>query len=229
MTLKHWLRGRLPVGLRRALREVRDEVAISRRHRKAVGLARKYASAKSIKLNIGCGPNIKPGWVNIDMMGNVDLQLDMRENIPLPDESAQIIYSEHFFEHLGYPTDVLHFLEECRRILEPGGVFSVGVPDTEWPLRDYGGDGHGGYFEAAHVQRWHPDWCRTKMEHINYHFRQDGQHRFAWDFETMERVLLDAGFVEIRRRSYLPGLDTDTRAPGTLYVDATKPPKEDLS
>ena len=136
-----------------------------------------------------------------------------------------MIYSEHFFEHLDYPSVTMHFLSESFRILEPGGIFSVGVPDTRWPLRDYVGNGDLGYVEAMEARRWHPDWCRTRMEHINYHFRQDGEHRFAWDFETMEQALCDVGFVEIRQRKYLPERDTESRALGTLYVDAVRPPK----
>jgi predicted SAM-dependent methyltransferase len=148
----------------------------------------------------------------------------MREAIPLSDGSAKTIYSEHFFEHLDYPTDAMRFLRECFRILEPHGIFSVGVPDTRWPLRDYGDNGDGGYFGATETHWRHPDWCKTKIEHINYHFRQDGEHRFAWDFETMEQALRNTGFVEIRQRPYRPEIDTETRALGTLYVDALRPP-----
>jgi predicted SAM-dependent methyltransferase len=224
MKLKSWLKERMPVGLQRAIRGLRQEPVILQLHRKGCRSADKYANAKSLKLNIGCGVNLKPDWVNIDLVRNADLTLDMREPIPLPDGSAQMIYSEHFFEHLDYPTDAMRFLSECFRILEPQGTFSVGVPDTRWPLRDYGDNGDGGYYEAA-VNRWHfPDWCRTRMEYINYHFRQDDQHRFAWDFETMEQALRNTGFVEIRQRAYRPELDTETRALGTLYVDALRPP-----
>jgi predicted SAM-dependent methyltransferase len=203
------------------MRGLRQELSISRAHRRSVRAARKYAHAKALKLNIGCGPNLKPGWVNIDLVACADLQLDMREAMPLPDKCAQMIYSEHFFEHIDYPRDAMHFLSECHRVLEPGGVFSVGVPDTSWPLLDYGGTGPGGYFETAH--RWHAGWCKTKLEHINYHFRQDGEHRFMWDFETLEGALARSGFTNIERRDYRPGLDTESRALGTLYVDATKP------
>jgi hypothetical protein len=215
----------LPVGLRRATGDLYRELVILRLHRKGCRSARKYANAKSLKLNIGCGGNLKRDWVNIDLVSNVDLQLDMRETIPLPDGSAQMIYSEHFFEHLDYPSAAMHFLSESFRILEPQGIFSVGVPDTRWPLRDYVGNGDLGYVEAMEARRWHPDWCRTRMEHVNYHFRQDGEHRFAWDFETMEQALCDVGFVEIRQRKYLPERDTESRALGTLYVDAVRPPK----
>jgi SAM-dependent methyltransferase len=92
-----------------------------------------------MKLNIGCGPNRKKGWDNIDLLPDVDLSLDMREAMPFSENSATIIYSEHFFEHLDYPEPAKRFLKECHRILRPGGIFSVGVPDTEWPLLAYVG------------------------------------------------------------------------------------------
>ena len=96
----------------------------------------------------------------------------------------------------------------------------MGVPDTEWPLHDY--IKPNGYIHEA--EKWHPDWCTTKLEHINYHFRQDGEHLFAWDFETMEKALRQAGFSKIVRRNFSPELDSERRAIGTLYVDAIKSP-----
>jgi hypothetical protein len=55
-------------------------------------------------------------------------------------------------------------------------------------------------------------------------FCVDGQHRFAWDFETIEQALRNTGFIEIRQRAYRPEIDTETRALGTLYVNALQPP-----
>jgi len=59
------------------------------------------------------------------------------------------------------------------------------------------------------------------MEHINYHFRQGNEHRFAYDFKTLQLALQQAGFVEIRRRLFRS--DLDSWELGTLYVDAIKP------
>jgi predicted SAM-dependent methyltransferase len=106
-------------------------------------------------------------------------------------------------------------------VLEPGGLFSVGVPDTEWPLAEYAGQKSDGYYQHAR-ERWHPEWCQTEMEQINYHFRQQGEHRFAYDFETLARALSSAGFQDIRRRDFDPELDSADRKLGTLYVDALK-------
>jgi predicted SAM-dependent methyltransferase len=131
-----------------------------------------------------------------------------------------MIYSEHFFEHLQHPRDTTRFLSEAFRLLEPGGVFSVGVPDTEWPLKAYSDD-KDSYFPTA--KNLHPPKCKTKLDHINYHFRQDGEHKYAWDFETLKNALEEMGFRNCIRRDPDPALDNKSRFIGTLYVDCVKP------
>src|SRR4051812_26234397 len=102
----------LPSGLRASLRLVRDEVSLYRRHRKGVKKAIAHAGQKNLKLNIGCGPNLKTGWINIDLFDpRADLALDMREPMPFRTNSVAIIYSEHFFEHIDYPGPAKRFLK----------------------------------------------------------------------------------------------------------------------
>jgi predicted SAM-dependent methyltransferase len=176
-----------------------------------------------LKLNLGCGPHVKPGWINIDLFTHdVDLSLDLREPWPFADNSATIVYSEHVFEHFEHPAETVHFLRESLRVLESRGTFSLGVPDTEWPLKAYG-DPANEYWSVCEQRQWHPKSCRTQLDHINYHFRQDGEHKYAWDAETLLGVLAEAGFAEIRRRDFEPGLDLEGRRLGTLYAEAHKP------
>src|SRR5262249_42604438 len=109
------------------------------------------------------------------------------------------------------------FLTECFRLLRSKGLFSVGVPDTGWAL-----DATADWIDAARRHGWHSG-CSTKMERLNYHFREGGEHKYAWDFETLEKTLQNAGFINIRRRDFDPELDSKSRAVGTLYVDALRP------
>jgi predicted SAM-dependent methyltransferase len=187
------------------------ELGALRRHRIAVRKARKYARANALKLNVGCGDNLKTGWVNIDSSAKADLQLDMRERMPFPNRSVRMIYSEHFLEHLNYPEDAKRFLTESFRVLEPGGTFSVGVPDAGGALLWYANTCDR---RQGQPNPWHPEWCKTEMEHVNFLFRQGFDHRFAYDFETVEHALKEAGFVEIRRREFDPGLDSMVRESG---------------
>ncbi|MDG3087801.1 methyltransferase domain-containing protein [Vibrio hannami] len=184
-------------------------------------MAKEYQNQMQLKLNIGCGKKPKLGWVNIDLKPSADLTLDAREPLPFSDNSCSAIYSEHFLEHLEYPKQTYFFLKECFRVLEPGGEFSVAVPDTEWPIAEYLGTRNDGYFDIAKKQ-WHPEWCVTRMEHINQHFREYHDHKFAYDFETLEHVLYKAGFSVVRQREYDPQLDCPVRRTGTLYARASK-------
>jgi predicted SAM-dependent methyltransferase len=207
--------------LRRSVRQVGEELRIYRRHRLGVRKARRSVGDLPLKLNLGCGPNSKPGWLNIDLFhSGADLHLDLRERWPFPDGSVAYIYSEHAFEHFEFYEEVPHVLSESLRVLQPEGVFDVGVPNAEWALRAYGNPDHD-YWPCTPL--WHPNTCETQLEHINYHFRQRGEHKYSWDEETLRRSLQRSGFACIARRPYDATLDTESRRIGTLYMRAIKP------
>lgn len=212
---------KFPQGLQSALINLKREVTFALRHYKGVRVAKKYVGRGQLKLNIGCGKKLKAGWVNIDLKTSADLTLDVREPLPFPDNSCSVIYSEHFLEHLEYPNQVSSFLKECHRVLDTEGEFSVAVPDTEWPITEYIGIRSDGYFEMA-KKKWHPNWCVTRMEHINHHFREYHDHKFAYDYETLEHVLREAGFSVVYKREYDERIDCPVRREGTLYARAFK-------
>jgi SAM-dependent methyltransferase len=89
-------------------------------------------------LNLGCGARYHPDWINIDIVarGPEVLEHDLRRGIPLPDASCAVVYHSAVLEHLR-SSDAAGFLAECRRVLRPGGVLRVGVPDLEAICRLY--------------------------------------------------------------------------------------------
>ena len=55
----------------------------------------------SDKIDIGCGKNKRDGFVGIDMVDfGQEILWDVRDGIPLPDDSVSCIYTSHFVEHL---------------------------------------------------------------------------------------------------------------------------------
>ena len=197
--------------------------------------AGKFRGRTGLKLNLGSGGKLKDGYLNIDFHPKAELRLDLRRRIPLPDDSCEVIFSEHFLEHLEYPEEADAHVLDCRRLLAAGGTLKLSVPDTEWPLREYA-DPDGEYLAACEREGWHPEECTTWLEHLNYHFRQrwtgtsrmDFQcHRFAYDFETLSKLLDRHGFTEVRRRDFEQGLDGAHRSPGSLLVTATNPGPEE--
>jgi predicted SAM-dependent methyltransferase len=217
-----------PWHARKVLAQATQELDLALHHFRAARHAEAVlGGAVEKKLNVGCGPNVKDGWVNIDLDPASNLQLDIRRPLPFPDRSCDFIYGEHVFEHLSYPGDAEQFLRECHRVLKSGGILSIGVPDLEWPLQEYA-TGRMDFFDWSERQSWAPRWAVTRLDKINYIFRQqnentDADHKYAYDFETLGQRLRDAGFVKVRRREFDPSLDSDERKTGTLYCDAETP------
>ena len=222
-TIKQIARSHTTAGFRRSVRNLYTEFQMQRTHFAAVKQARKYPKEAGLKLNLGAGGDPRPGWVNVDLAARAaDLRLDLRECLPFDDQTVSTIYSEHFLEHLEYPTDVLSLLRESLRVLAPGGLFSVGVPETQAALVNYV-ERDDELFERLMATGLYPEWCDTWMHQINHHFRQGNEHKYAYDYETLEKILHGVGFVSIKRREFDASLDSEHRKLGTLYVDAHKP------
>lgn len=83
-------------------------------------------------LNLGCGSRYHPAWINIDIAphGSGVINHDLSENIPLESSSCDVVYHSAVLEHIR-PSDIKAFLGECKRVLKPGGILRVGVPDFE--------------------------------------------------------------------------------------------------
>lgn len=89
-----------------------------------------------LRLHFGCGPKLMSGWVNID---RVALYSDVRADVdlgalPWGDASVDEILAEHVFEHLTFAEEEPVW-REAARVLRPGGVLTIEVPDFEWVCR----------------------------------------------------------------------------------------------
>jgi predicted SAM-dependent methyltransferase len=106
-----------------------------------------------VLINIGCGRTFHPAWRNFDL-APVDPgveHIDIRASLPLANSSCDAVYHAHVLEHLD-PAEGRRFIHETARILKPGGITRVVVPDLEQIARIYlqqlevaaaGGDGTG--------------------------------------------------------------------------------------
>lgn len=210
----------------RCVRNLQGEYRMWRKQRRSVALVPALVARGPVRLHLGCGEIYKPGWVNIDVYHippcTPDLLLDLRRPLPFPDKSCTEVYSEHVFEHLPFPHDARALLRETLRVLAPGGRVSIGVPEPRTVLAAYLADTPEPYFDYFFH---HPSVARhlgTKMEAVNWLFRQGGEHHFIYDFPTLEKFLLETGFQRVARRDFDPARDSETRRHGTLYVDAWK-------
>ncbi|QDT03590.1 hypothetical protein K227x_19740 [Rubripirellula lacrimiformis] len=89
-------------------------------------------------LNVGCGRCYHPAWTNIDLVAATPevRAYDLRRGLPYADHSFDGVYHSHVLEHLS-PDAARSMLRECRRVLSPGGVLRVVVPDLEGITQQY--------------------------------------------------------------------------------------------
>ncbi|GGD05262.1 class I SAM-dependent methyltransferase [Nocardioides daphniae] len=177
------------------------------------------ATTHPLRLHLGSGGEHKDGWINIDCVGDpVELAWNLVHGIPFSDGSAQAIFHEHLFEHIPLQAG-LGLMDECFRVLEPGGILRVGVPDAGALIRSYVGDGE--YVDALHPGR--PTRLLGVQELFYWH-----AHVTMYDDETLATVFRAGGFPDPVKRKYQDtdlekAPDTPTRASQTLYMEARKP------
>jgi len=90
-----------------------------------------------MKLHLGCGKNVLDGYVNVDkyVTGENIRNMDILK-LPWGDEEVDEILAEHVVEHLSFSEEGI-FFAEAYRLLKPGGMLSVEVPDIEWVLVEF--------------------------------------------------------------------------------------------
>ncbi|MGB3204746.1 MAG: methyltransferase domain-containing protein [Crinalium sp.] len=95
------------------------------------------------------------------------------DRLPFDDNSLSYIFSEHFFEHLFFD-EALSLLQECQRILKPGGVIRTCVPDAD--LRAYAPPEPVGY----------PD--------VKLAWNHPSKHKTRWSVYNLTEALRVTGF-----------------------------------
>src|SRR5436190_9427731 len=140
------------------------------------------------KLHLGCGPQILPGWVNLDNVKypGVDKVVDITKGLPYKDVSR--VFAEHFIEHLAYD-DALALMRECRRVLSDDGVLRLSTPNLDWV-----------WVTHYRLDMTEPEQVQACFA-LNRAFRGWG-HQFLYNERTLRASLLDAGFATIRRCEY---------------------------
>jgi predicted SAM-dependent methyltransferase len=178
-----------------------------------------------MKLHLGCGSRYIPGFVHIDAQAapHVDI-VGPVERLPMPDNSVSLIYASHVLEHFGrYAFKAV--LEEWFRVLQPGGVLRLSVPDFSACAAIY--------YENGLV-----DGLSGLVGLIIGGQRNEHDfHKMLFDEDFLRTVLLDIGFREVRRwdwrstehtgvddysQAYIPHLNKEHGRLMSLNLEAVK-------
>lgn len=184
--------------------------------------ARRIVNGSSeVKLHLGCGRQIKQGWINIDS-GNtfrnkakLDLSCNLVRGIPFPSGTVDFIFHEHLIEHL-HRKDGLKLTKECFRVLKPGGILRIAFPALEDAISCY----QAGYPDYEWYFRIYPNRRNlTPAEIFNCDLRENGEHRHFYDEQDISKLVVEGGFdadmisfhpVSESSHAALSGLETRT-------------------
>lgn len=245
--ISNWLRPLLSEGdgtyltpLGRAAVELRNEIRTARISRRSRKVFEALAGRRGLKLHLGSGSDVRPGWVNVDLLTRADSQVplvgnqpgdvafvnyDVRRRIPLEDGCCKLVYSSHMFEHLEH-ADAVRLMRDCHRLLEPGGVFRVSIPDFRSCFRAYL-ERDIEFFTLIDETELVPGGRSedlTLVDFINYTVYQHGQHRSIFDEEKLVHLLTGIGFSHVARSEFQPAIDPGSpqRQRYSLYMEAVK-------
>jgi len=110
-----------------------------------------------MKLNLG-GEKSKEGWYTVNFLNKSPDIIWNLNNFPYPPDNNTIeeIYMRMTLEHLNEPVKVLN---ECYRILKPGGIITLIVPY-----------GFTTQFKPFHKHNFMPQWFKSyiRIYNVNY-------------------------------------------------------------
>jgi predicted SAM-dependent methyltransferase len=181
------------------------------------------APPASRRLQFGCGAFPAPGWINtnLDPGPGVDLVGDIRNGLPLSANSIQYIASMHALCELPY-LDVVPALRELHRVLEPGGVLRLGLPDLDRAIAAYR-SGDRAYFTIPDDET--PSIDGKLVVQMTWY----GTNRMMFTVRLAQELLERAGFRDVRRAAfrettsrYPEIVELDNRPKESFFVEALK-------
>jgi SAM-dependent methyltransferase len=200
----------------------------------------------------GCGMSAPPGWRNFDASPTLRFERlplvgrlyaknrtrfpenveygDIVRGLPVPPSSCEGVYCSHVLEHLAL-TDFRLALRNTWRILVPGGLFRMVLPDLEQSVKAYSADPTEAAAPAFMQETGLGVESRaTGLGGLLASWLGNSRHLWMWDFKSIEPELRASGFVAIRRASFGDGsepafreVEDEERWNGCLGVECRRP------
>jgi predicted SAM-dependent methyltransferase len=195
-------------------------------------------TARLDRLNLGCGPSAPSDWVNVDgswnawfshhrrlrraleLVGVINannqgarwnvspLVHDLKRRLPFPDNTFSAIYASHVLEHL-YRNQAQELLGECKRVLKPGGIVRLVVPDLHSMVENYvkckrDGDTFAADNLNERLAFRSPTPPAGNILTRSYAVWKDfHSHKWMYDSDSLTHYLALAGFQKVSRKEFL--------------------------
>ena len=178
------------------------------------------------KINMGCGwRNFGSSWIHIDSgdYGHLDYT-SITDLSQFDDNSIDLIYSSHVIDYFDRE-QVLPLLEEWYRVLKPGGILRVAVPNFEQISKLYS--------EGRYPLNYFVGLLYGKMPMGS----ETIYHRTVYDFDSLKNVLESLSYKKVslydwretshsefddHSQAYLPHMDKDSGTLMSLNVECVK-------
>lgn len=165
------------------------------------------------KLHLGCGKKRFAGWYHVDALDypHVDHVGPVQDLSFIEDGVVEVIYACHVLEHFGRK-EYMSVLREWRRVLQPGGILRLAVPDYRACAELY---------LSGRLKRGLED-VRGLM--VGGQRDQYDYHGMVFDKPDLSHALQEAGFSSVREwdwrktehtsiddysQAYLPHMDKE--------------------
>lgn len=194
---------------------------------------------RGLLLHVGCGFVTPPEWVNLDASWNLVAArvpglrrilravglisaeaeqhawadhiryCDVTRGLPFQNGEAAVVYASHVLEHLSR-RHAQNFVREAYRVLAPGGILRIVVPDLERLARLYleqktNGAANGMTADQFMEQlRTAPDYSDAALPLKIYRAYLDTlSHKWMYDAASLTQLMADAGLLRLKQCAYL--------------------------
>lgn len=174
-----------------------------------------------VRLQYGSGWHAPVSWLNFDssptlrferlpLVGRLITKNDERfpsnirygnivTGLPVPDQSADLVYCSHVLEHLTYE-DCVTAIRNTWRVLKPGGTWRLVLPDLR-PIAarfvaDTSPTAATDFMRASGLGR---ERSRLGVRQRFIYAFGNSQHQWMWDHDSLAELLRREGFTDVRR------------------------------
>lgn len=204
-----------------------------------------------IRINLGCGIVALEGWENYDkspvmLLRKVPFLLtflikikiltpghiqtwpknvqrrDLTKPLPQKDQTVEAIYSSHMLEHI-YLAEARNLVKEAYRVMQPGGIIRLALPDGElWARQVLEGQGGEHFNERLNAY----PVARPKGRRQITFMLGGSAHKWQPTRDLVKDMLEDAGFTGFRELEYqqgdLPQVTEVEMRPESMFFEAVR-------